>query len=312
MLCDLAHAFPPWVAKLLERDRSLRRNFREESITDLLLASLVGMEAFGIRVDFPDETRTGGDMEWIFAAPLETNGGRYLRLILQAKRPQFIKLKSGGYWLYQHLDHGKPPGQQAKTLVAHAKGSPDGKATLPLYILYHPTSALAPFNGEPAVEGINLVFADKVAPVVWGGCGRKEKKVAYWRKHFMPLSDFLCWPTVVMGPPVPPAPDVVEFVVGPTTWTNPQVAAGFHPDLVARRLRQRRQILTAPDEATVASSAIEPSDGIPAEIMRAMVGEVSEAERRELPRPRVIFITRLRRGDPFFSQAAERVLNPTA
>jgi hypothetical protein len=38
MLCDLAHAFPPWVEKLLERDRSLRGNFREETITDLLMA----------------------------------------------------------------------------------------------------------------------------------------------------------------------------------------------------------------------------------------------------------------------------------
>jgi hypothetical protein len=84
------------VAKLLERDRSLRRNFREEAIADLLMASLVGMEALGIRVDFPDETKTGGDMEWVFAAPLEVKGGRYLRLILQAKRPQYVKLKRGG------------------------------------------------------------------------------------------------------------------------------------------------------------------------------------------------------------------------
>jgi hypothetical protein len=47
MLCDLAHTFPTWVAKLLERDRHLRRNFREETITDLLMASLVGLEALG-------------------------------------------------------------------------------------------------------------------------------------------------------------------------------------------------------------------------------------------------------------------------
>jgi hypothetical protein len=60
------------------------------------MASLVGMEALGIRVDFPDETKTGGDMEWVFAAPLEVKGGRYLRLILQAKRPQYVKLKRGG------------------------------------------------------------------------------------------------------------------------------------------------------------------------------------------------------------------------
>jgi hypothetical protein len=46
--------------------------------------------------------------------------------------------------------------------------------------------------------------------------------------------------------------------------------------------------------------------------MRAMVGEVREDERNALPRPRVIFSTRLRRDDPFYGEAAERVLNPTS
>lgn len=104
MLCELAHSFPPRIAEFLERDRGLTRNFREETVTDLLMASLVGLEAFGIRVDFPDEPTTGGDMDWIFAAPLEINGGRYLRVLLQAKRAQFVKRKkSGGYWYYHHL-----------------------------------------------------------------------------------------------------------------------------------------------------------------------------------------------------------------
>jgi hypothetical protein len=112
MLCQLAHSFPPRIADLLERDRGLTRNFREETVTDLLMASLVGLEALGIRVDFPDEPTTGGDMDWIYVAPLEINGGCYLRLLLQAKRAQFAQLKNGGYWYYHHLDHGKPAGHQ--------------------------------------------------------------------------------------------------------------------------------------------------------------------------------------------------------
>ena len=71
MLCELAHSFPSRIAELLERDRHLKRNFREETVTDLLMASLVGMEPLGISVDFPDEPVTGGDMEWVYAAPLE-------------------------------------------------------------------------------------------------------------------------------------------------------------------------------------------------------------------------------------------------
>jgi hypothetical protein len=249
-------------------------------------------------------------MEWVFAAPLEVNGGRYLRLILQAKRPQYVKLKRGGYWCYQHLDHGDPLGQQAQTLVAYAKGKPGGTATLPLYIFYHPTSALAPLCSEPAIEGVNLVFADKVAPVVKGGCGRPKKKVAYWRKHFMPLADILCWPTVVTGPPLAPTPDVAQFVVGPPGLTTLPTEVGFHPDLVAQRLRQRRKVMgdLAPEGM---AQAIEPVFGIPADILRAIAGESSEQERKELKRPRVIFSTRLRRADPFYKQAAERVLGPT-
>jgi hypothetical protein len=45
--------------------------------------------------------------------------------------------------------------------------------------------------------------------------------------------------------------------------------------------------------------------------MRGIFGETTEAERKELKRPRVIFSTNLRRGDPFYGQAAERVLAPT-
>jgi hypothetical protein len=82
MLCELAHRFPHYIATLLERDRSLTRNFREETVTDLLMASLVGLEAFGVHVQFPIEPITGGDMDWIYAAPLDINGGSYLRLIL--------------------------------------------------------------------------------------------------------------------------------------------------------------------------------------------------------------------------------------
>ena len=61
----------------------------------MLMASLIGLQSLGITVDFPDEVTTGGDMEWVFAAPLEVKGGRYLKLILQAKRAQLAKLKKG-------------------------------------------------------------------------------------------------------------------------------------------------------------------------------------------------------------------------
>lgn len=305
MLCELAYSFPPRVAELLERDRNLKRNFREESVTDLLMASLVGLEAFGIRVDFPDEPTTGGDMEWIFAAPLEINGGRYLRLLLQAKRAQYAKLKSGGYWYYHHLDHGDPAGSQAQTLIGHAAKSPTDMATLPLYVLYHPTSALAPADGvQPAIEGINLLFAHHVAPIVVGGCKKNDKRVDYWRDRFMPLSDVLCWPAAVIAPFAPTPPNATQFIVGPTVAVLPEMTGGFHPDLVARRFRDRQEQTRLPSGTRVGSTPkIEPAEGIPLSILRAIEGQVTLEDRKELSRPRVIFSTRLRREDPDFDRA---------
>jgi hypothetical protein len=64
MLCYFSHQFPPFVANFLQRGRVLRRRFREESITDLLMGSLVALGGGRLVVEFPDEPKTGADMEW--------------------------------------------------------------------------------------------------------------------------------------------------------------------------------------------------------------------------------------------------------
>lgn len=297
MLCELAHSFPPRVAEFLERDLGKTRNFREETVTDLLMASLIGLEPFGIKVDFPDEPRTGGDMDWVFAAPFEIKGGRYLTVRLQAKRAQLAKRKKGDFWYYQHLDHGK--GHQAKTLINKAKSSGGAAPILPLYILYHPHSALQPAAGKtPAVEGINLLFAHHVAPVVAGGCDIKAKKVDNWRGRFMPLSDILCW-TAVIAPGGVVSDDSTQFLLdGGVLLPSVSITGGFHPDLVAKRLNQR--IDEAADQS--ARSEVEPvraapANGIPAPIMRSIRGETTPEDRKALKRPRVILSTTLTSAD---------------
>ena len=276
-LCELAHRFPSRVAKLLERDRRLTRNFREETVTDLLMASMIGLEDFGIAVDFPDEPTTGGDMEWIFAAPMEVGGGRYLRFILQAKRAQYQKLKAGGYWFYQHLDHGSPKGSQARTLVAHARRSGKGGATLPLYIFYHPSPALkvaAP--GQPAIEGVNLAFADQVAAVVGSGCAREKKKVEFWRKGFLSLSDVLCWPAIVTGLRHE-EPSAARFMMRSGRGFSLAISGTFHPDLMARRMQYFLRRASA--------SSLPPLDGVSLEPAQDISGEIRRAiERRVTPR----------------------------
>jgi hypothetical protein len=300
MLCDLAHNFPPKVAELLERDRGLKRNFREESVTDMLMFSLVGLRPFGITVDFPDEPLTGGDMEWVFAAPRDINGGRYLRIVLQAKRAQLSKTKRG-YWYYQHLDHEK--GKQASTLVSHAASSPGGMSSLPLYIFYHPASALSPRTAKsPAVEGVNLVFAHQVAPVVAGGCGVSGKKVETWRGSFMPLSDILCWPLVRSAAPSGPAGSIGFQIAGGQARAL-SVTPGFHPDAVAARLA--RKLETAGGKFLLPADfprRVSAADGIPADLQRAIEGNMTAADRKELTRPRVIFTTQMSREHPLYDR----------
>jgi hypothetical protein len=310
VLCEFAHRFPIHLADLFERDRHLTRNFREETGTDLLMMGLVPLAPFGIHVDFPDEVVTGADMDWIYAAPQEIGGGTYLRLLIQAKRAKEQRLKDGSnYWYYDHLDHGDPKGSQAQTLVTHAATSPDGMATLPLYIFYHPTSALQPAAGwRPAVEGVNLVFAQDVEPVVAGGCGREHKRVGYWRNRFMSLPDLLCWPLIdTFLSPAAPAPDATEFlrIDGLGAAYYPRVA--FHPDLVAQRLNAARAESATERGAEEALPLARPGHGIPDSIKRAIEGKTTKEDRKRLKRPRVVLSTPLTREDPRFENAREHL-----
>lgn len=307
MLCEFANRFPRDLAILLERDRDLTRNFREETATDLLMMGLTPLHPHGVRVDFPDETVTGADMDWIYAAPHDLGGGSYLRLMIQAKRSKRGKLKDGSsYWYYDHLDHGTPKGSQAQTLVNHAASKPDGMDTLPLYMFYHPQSALEPAVGQlPAVEGINVRLARDIVPTVTGGCTRSKKKVSYWRTGFLTLSDLLCWPVVSEpAPPPPPGEPATEFVLPGTFAPITYLAMAFHPELVAERINLVRGEIA---RTTDPDFAVRPSKGVPDHIRRAIAGKMTEEDRAALKRPRVIFSTPLTSEDPQFQQARAAV-----
>lgn len=278
MLCEFASLFPQIIARLLERDRFLTRNFREETVTDLLMVGLMPFRPLGVRVDFPDETVTGGDMEWIYAAPREVSGGAYLRLIIQSKRCKESTGRSP-YWYYEHLDHGRPRGSQSRTLMRHASASP---ATLPLYMFYHPQSALAKsVGGVPAIEGINIRLARDVYDTVKNGCNIDQKKVSYWRKKFMSLPDLLCWPTLDGGRSI-----------------------AFHPDIVAERINY-----LCGDPSFQADVQAVPSLTLPEAIRNAIEGDMTDTDRAGLKRPRIIFSTSLTSDDPDFEQLRAAVRN---
>jgi hypothetical protein len=303
VLCEFARSFPDKLANLLDRSVNLRRNFREETATELLVMGLVPLEPFGVRVDLPDEEKTGADMDWIYAAPHDVGGGSYLRLMIQAKRAKCARRKGGDYWYYSHLDHGDPKGAQAQTLVTHAATSPDGMKTLPLYMFYHPRSAIdPPATGRPDVEGINIVFASDVEPVANGGCGVDDKKVDRWRDSFMSFSDLLCWP-VLRPSPNPPAPDATQFLGPEGLSPASYVEAAWHPDIVADRLNEL-QVSRGTDHGA-GSVRIEAGQGIPDHIQRAINRKETAEDRLRIERPRVIFSTSFSRESAGFMRARE-------
>ncbi len=279
-LCEFSHKFPNKVSELLEVGGSFRRNVREETITDLLMVELKLYERFGIRVDFPaDESKTGQDMDWEFVAPYALDGRKYLRLHIQAKRAKLNPIAKP-YWWYPEIDHATPKGAnhgtQHKILIEEAKRHP---ACTPLYMFYHPKSALDFCSGSrPSILGVNVMPATQIPVNTSKGCWpRNDKKLETWRSHFLPLSDLLCGLT---GRPF-------TKLQPPQGLGDPAVLNRFvpMPGEIVDTLNNRYQ-----QDGAVESFWAEASAEIPASTRRALTLGIVE----HLERPRVIFHSRVK------------------
>lgn len=83
MLCNFAEVFPELVGHLLDREVGLKRNIREETITDMWVASLVPLKGYGVFIDLAIECETGADIElWFLSDKLDRGVG----FVVQAKR----------------------------------------------------------------------------------------------------------------------------------------------------------------------------------------------------------------------------------
>lgn len=307
LLCRFAHRFPLLAAEILARDRHKTRNFREETITDILMAGLVPFEPFNIITKYPvNESLTGEDMDWEFVNEHADDGRKYLRLHIQAKRAHVAAEKTRPYWLYRELDHAvgpkppkpkrlwygppapKPPhGNQHKILVDEAKKV---AGCVPLYMFYHPNSALEPAaGGLPAVEGVNWMFADLIpenlTPGRWPAA---DKRLDRWRPHFHPLSDLLCFGH---GPDLlrvkGPDDRYVAFIIGPKS----PVAT---PGEVEDRLNEWRN----GEDASVERLPIRAVENVPEQTL-AIIRAARDGKRKaEIDRPRVIFVSDRHLGEP--------------
>lgn len=280
-LCYFAGAFPNLVENILHRDRSKRRNFREETVTDLMMAGLSSFEPFGLFVDFPaDESKTGEDMDWEFVDEHATDGQRYLRLHIQAKRAVFLNQKINNYWIYRELDHKSPKtadfGSQRETLVSQAINVP---GCIPLYMFYHTKECVSQINNKAnnnKIEGVNAIFADVVKSNLsssrWPS---SDKAVEMFVPYFFGLKSLLCWKR---GPLVA----ISRRSIGPFAFVNGPTGLP-KPAEVAQRLRSLR---TAQGQDV--EYQIKAVGDIPASTVNRIRGEKDQA----VERPRAIFVNR--------------------
>jgi hypothetical protein len=200
MLCDFAQAFPAFVADILEREVELKRSFREETLTDMWVSSLVPLKKYGVHVDLAIESETGGDLEiWFLSKRLD----RALAFIIQAKRihcrrgsprPAGCITQSWKTHSFPHLDYhggkGRPKGSQADDLVNASNNT--GRNLYPLYAFYSPQHVCD--SSGRLVEGVMLADGFDVRDrIVRGLRDRKRfKQVGALQDLFIPLSAMFC------------------------------------------------------------------------------------------------------------------------
>ncbi|MBX3497519.1 MAG: hypothetical protein KF769_14885 [Parvibaculum sp.] len=204
MLCQFANTFPKFVELFMGSGRSLRRRFREETITDIMMANLITMDAASrMVVEFPVEPVTGADMEWNFVNPDDKT---FFRIHLQAKQAY----GDGAIWTrhnYRELFHtvGSSAKLQAELLTESARKS--SVPTYPLYIFYNPsrTCELARAGGAPHVIGVTLAEGYFVAILAKAATNRRlralNRSLGMLAPSFFSLSDLFCPPSILpLGP----------------------------------------------------------------------------------------------------------------
>lgn len=232
MLCELANYFPPLAANFLERSNKLRRRFREESITDLLMANILAAGGGAVLVDFPDEPTTGADMEWTF---VNTDTNQSFQLLLQAKKLHDAE-QDWRRQQYRELFYKTGAGNTLQVdLLCNTATS--RASAFPLYVFYNPSGSCSSARraGATNIVGVNLCAATTIRSLAYPARFRSSNRtLGNLQPHLFRLSDVFC-PNVVeplgplafagrsipllltfsergpiLGRPFPPTPEVVR------------------------------------------------------------------------------------------------------
>lgn len=268
MLCEFSRQFPLFVEQFLDRGSALRRRFREETITDLMMGGLITAGGGRVIVEFPDEPSTGADMEWNFVDP---GPPTFFRLMLQAKQAY----GEGGVWTrhcYRELFHTSGSGSklQAEALCDTARHP--GSATYPLYIFYHAarTCDLARASGSRRIAGVNLVDGFLIERLVKAATNRRlrtsNKSLRRIAPSLIPLSVLFCPPTIATTGPFAFAPATLGLPMY-ISRAGGRSVIGFpippSPGEIRARLVEMRSLLWSADGAGSVAQIGNPPPEIP-------------------------------------------------
>jgi hypothetical protein len=190
--CDLANRLPVMIADFLDIEQKLKRRFREDSVTDILVASLLSLPGNDVVVLAPSEVKTGGDFDLVVVNPVS---GDVVQFRIQAKRltPHKHDWMTGSY---AELAHPHNNGGQSQTLI-RSIGS-EKITTIPLYAFYNPAH-VCKASGD-TVSGIELASGWEIRERIKAIVKVKPKRLPYKRigslqPLFFPLSTILCAPS---------------------------------------------------------------------------------------------------------------------
>ncbi len=189
--CDLASNLPDAIAELLQADTDLRKRFREETVTDLVVASLKALPLPNLTVAVPVEKVTGSDFDITIVAKDRSDA---IQFRLQAKRLH-AHAKNWKIGSYKELAYPNNTGAQASTLIRSSAS--ERIMTIPLYAFYNPQHSIAQSRG--AISGFDLASGYAISRIVGKLVKAKPKRPPYKRVGklqplFFPLTKLLCDP----------------------------------------------------------------------------------------------------------------------
>lgn len=227
--CDLADRLPPLIADFLDLEITLRRRFREESVSDMIVASLLRVAGADLSVQVPlNEKVTGNDFDIIVYDPPKRSAVQYR---IQAKRlsPHATKWGMGSY---KELDHPHGTGSQSAALVKSVAAE-KGILTLPLYAFYNPQRTCAASGG--LVGGLELADGHAVRAMIAKLVAAKPKRppmkrLSTLRPLFFPLSTLLCPAKPKTGRRIPTPDESLRAVEGAIEASGRRAAVGQDGD----------------------------------------------------------------------------------